>query len=342
MKLLLLAAVAFAARPTPVKRWISELEGADEKRQVLAARVLGRIGDRQAVPALVAKLDPRTAPQDVPAAAAEALTKLKDPRALDGILRTWDYVSSLKLGLGGELPSNMAALRANLVAACGAIGTERCRQVMAEGIQDSDPIVAQKAAWAFGSQRDARGIEAMLILCQRGGPPAKAAFEGLAAIGDSRGTTSLQSFLNAHDPATQMQAAYALARKDSAAKGRLLKAVADQGLPISIRVLAAVYLTRLGEKEGLDYLTRLLEKGQPADRERAIDGLVETGHEKAVAAVIEASQANEAATRKKAAQALGKLDGKKVPDTLRKLAEDKDPSVRNAAKLSLVEIGEDA
>lgn len=329
MHALLLVPVAAALALSPLKRAISELEAADPARQVVAARTLGRLGDKQAVDPLLKMLDVRRDTPRLSAAIVTSLGELGDPKALDGLMGAWDYLNSAKLQLSGELPANLAALRATITEAVGRIGTERSWPLLEDALYDKDPQVVQKAIWGLGHAKDKRAAEALTKML-----PAPAAFEALAEIGGSR--AALEGYLKAEDPGTRVLSANALGNKD------LLEAmVKDNRLETAPRLSAAYFLAKDGDRTGFEYLARLADKGKPGERARAIEALGKTGQAKAVSPVLEVAYDSDAAIRMQAAGALGRLGGSKAVNALRRLLEDRNPTVKNAARQALADLGQE-
>ena len=337
--LALIAALAVcASAKSAVKRWASELDGADLPRQIVAARMLGRLGEKDGVDPLLNRLDARRCSPRLTAAIVESLGQLKDPKALDGLMGAWDYLNSARLQLGSELPGNLQTLRALVAEAVGEIGTERAAPLLEEAISDKDPLVVQKAALGLGQIRDKNAVEPLLALLAKGGNLAQAGFEALGRLGDPRGTTALLGYLSGEDQGARVEAAYGLSLTDKKYRDELAKLMREEKLEFQYRILAAYYLAKLDDGAGLDFLGRLAKKSKPGDQAKALEALGKSGRPRAVPLVAEAAQTPDAAVRLLCAQALGRLGGSKAVAALKRLREDQSQAVRAAAKQGLDEL----
>jgi HEAT repeat protein len=336
--LLALAAAGPVSAKNAVKRWASELDGADLPRQIVAARTLGRMGDKDGVDPLLNRLDVRRCSPRLTAAIVESLGKLKDPKALDPLMGAWDYLNSTRLQLGSEMPGNLQTLRALIVEAVGEIGTDRAAPLLEEAIGDKDQLVVQKAALGLGNIKDARSVDALMGLLSKGGNLAQAGFEALGRLGDPRGTTALLGYLKSEDGLSQVQAAYGLSFHDKTYTSTLAALMREEKLEMSERILAAYYLAKQDNRWGLEFLGGLARKSRPLEQLKAIEALGKCGRERAVGPLVEALQNSDPNVRLLVTQALGRLGGPKAVNALKRLHDDRSMAVRAAAKQALDEI----
>lgn len=331
-----------ACAKSAVKRWASELDGADLPTQIVAARVLGRLGKPEGVDPLLSRLDPRRASPRLTAAIVQSLGELHDKKALEPLTGVWDYLNSARLQLGSELPAAQQTLRALVVEAIGELGDSSAAPLLEEALGDKDPAVVDKAALALGQVGDTGSVEALIALLPRGGNTTQAACEALGRLGDPRGLNALQALARGDDSASQVEAAYGLALCDKKAQDALARLMHDEKRELSNRLLAAYYLARLDNASGLDFLGRLAQKaGTPGDQAHAVEALGKSRNPRAVGPLLEAARSSDAPTRLLAAQGLGRLGGPKAVNGLRKLEEDRAQTVKAAARVALNDLGED-
>jgi HEAT repeat protein len=129
-----------------------------------AARVLGQIGDRQAIPALIQALQDED--RDVRQAAAEALGQIGDPQAIPALIQALQdedrdvrQAAAEALGQIGDpqaIPALIQALqdkegwvRRAAAQALGEIGDRQAIPDLIQALQDEDSDVRQAAAWAL-------------------------------------------------------------------------------------------------------------------------------------------------------------------------------------------------
>ncbi len=338
------AAAPALAKPG-VKPLLAKLEAAKGAQKLRVIDALGRTGRKEAVAPLLALFDPRKNSPRLTSTLVVALGRLKDERADDALIGTWDYLNSLRLELQSDFPAHLQILRATVTEALGQIGGARAMPVLHDALQDKDPLVVGRAATALGALRDRDAVDALIQLSGRGGNLGQSAVEALAEIGDGRAISTMQRLLHNDDPDVRAQAAYALVRlKDREDDGEqeLVNLQTSERYELQDRLFAAYYLARLGSRSGLDFLTGLLDKGPQASKELAAEALGRAKNEKAVPPLAEAAlRAKDASLRLIVARSLGQIGGTRAVNTLRRMADDSNQSVRAAAKQALYDLGED-
>lgn len=330
-----------AAAKIRVGRLLKDLKEAQGDKRIPVVMALGRSANKEAVEPLLGLFDIRQESPRLSAALVEALGRLGDDRAEEPLIGAWDYMNSMRLQLGEELPAHLQTLRAQLIEALGSLGGDRAVTVLQNALNDKDPAVVQKAAWAMGKRKETRALEALVELVSRGGNVAQAAFEALGEIGDERVEGHLDRALKHQDPLVQVQAAYALfrlGREDG--EEELLRLMNSERQEPRTRLLAAYYLARLDNREALDYLFLLLKKGNGASKAQAAEALGKSGNQRAVLPLAEGLRSSDASQRLLIVRALGRLGGSRAVYTLYKMEDDDNPSVRAAARQALVEMGE--
>jgi bilin biosynthesis protein len=132
-----------------VRQLISEVEHGQREDRVAAAKMLGKLGDAQAVDALIQALhDPD---RSVYLSAARTLGRLGDP-ALEPLLHALqDKDSHVRLGAA-------LALRAS--------GDERAVEPLRRALADPDGTVRAVAAWTMGEFKDEQALPVLLQMQQ--------------------------------------------------------------------------------------------------------------------------------------------------------------------------------
>lgn len=346
-KALWTAAVLLLAVPAPAKvrvhTVVAELKGAEGARQLQLVRALGRSRSADAVEPLLKLFDIRKASPRLSSAVVEALGSLEDERAADALIGAWDYLSSVGLQMGSEMPAQLQTLRATVISALGSAGGAKASELLQRALDDQDPAVVQRAVEAFGRRRDKKAVEALIQLLPRGGNISQASLESLGEIGDKRAAAALERAMKSEDLMTRIPAAFAFARLGKQGKAgaeELSRVAEDRRLEVKGRVLAAHYLARLDERQGLDYLTALAQRGEGGDRLLALEALGKCRNPRAVMPLAEAVERSDAPQRILIARGLSQLGGGRAVAVLKRLAEDKSQAVRNAARLALTDLGE--
>jgi HEAT repeat protein len=129
---------------------------------------LGKLGGREAVDILLARLHRGLPPQLIDGA-VDALVKLKDVRAVPALL---------------ELATHRRfQVREHAVTALGALGAKNAQSVLLYALDDPSPEVREAAARSLGKVGDARAIAALTTASERG---VQAALIGLASLGSNK------------------------------------------------------------------------------------------------------------------------------------------------------------
>lgn len=349
-KALLAAALALCccwpaqARPR-VKSLARQLKTAKGDDQIRVIEALGRTRRKEAVEPLLAIYDERKNSPRVTAALIDALGELRDERAADALIGTWDFLNSLRLQMQADFPAHLQVLRASVAEALGKAGGARALPVLHDAVQDKDALVVGRAAAALGQLKDRSAVDALLQLSSKGGNIGQSAIESLADIGDERAVPPLERLLAGDDPTLRAEVCYALAKlKDQDEDGErdLSAMITNERLEAKDRLLAAYYLSRLGSRAGLEYLTHLLAKGTESTRALAAQALGRAKNSNAVPPLAEAAlRSKDASLRLVIAQSLGQIGGTRAVYTLRRMEDDGNQNVRAAAKQALTDLGED-
>ncbi len=348
MRWLVLLLLASPASASPsVKTLQRQLADAKSVEQMIEAiNALGKTHKKEAFPPLGQLFDARRNSPRISQALVRAFIRLKDPRAEQPLTGAWDYLNSVKLQLGDDVPAHLVALRESVAEALGECGGTAAGDVLLEALSDQDAVVVQNAVRGLGRLKDKRAVDPLIDLLSRGGSVGQAAFEALADIGDPRAEAPLERALRNEDMSTQAQAAYALARVSRAKRGVALENLerikSNERVEAAARQLAAYYLLKLDERSGLEYLTAELEKGTTARRALAADLLGKSGSPRAAAPLVDGLRAMDPSVRELCVRALGALGGGRAVSALKEREkQDANVSVRAAAREQLQELGEE-
>ncbi|MFI5347497.1 MAG: HEAT repeat domain-containing protein [Elusimicrobiota bacterium] len=342
MKAFLLAALLAvpAAAKTREKNLLKEFDLGKTEDRIRLAPALGHMKDKKAVDALLNALDvKRSSPRET-AAIVDALGAAGDPRAAVELASGVDYLRSMTLQLG-ELPAHLQVLRVKLLEALSRVGGEQAVSILEEAINDKDPRVVEEAVRGLGRLQDKNVVGALQQLAAQGGDMTQAVIEALADIGDKRATSTLEQGLAGTDKFVEVESAYALARlgrKDMI--GRLEGALKNDPGTEKVGILAAYYLAKMDKTSGLAHLETLMKKSDSGYGVLAADALGKSGNPRAVLPLVEAAKAEDSSVRLSVARGLGFLGGSRALTALKVLREDSNPGVRNAALMSLAELGE--
>lgn len=336
-----LLGVCAPASATAVGSLAAELERAPEAERVLILRALGGTGKKAAAEPLLKAFAAQAGRPELAAAAAAALGQVGDLEAADELLRGWERLMDLRFSRG-SLPPEVHRLRAAIAEALGKLGDIKALPALRRGMIDEDPLVARRSVEALGRLRDRHSVEWIARLAS--GPDEETsalAYEALGAIGNDKATEVLRSALESGGPRLRVLAAYGLARaKEKVGLLRLEGFLEEVEGEYPEGVLAAYYLTRLGETQGLDYLVRILENPKSRFRAAAASALGQSGDSRAALPLSERAGDPDPELRLRVAEALGVLGGGRARGALKKLKSDSSPAVRAAARAALADMGE--
>ncbi len=208
--------------------------------RLAAAALLGRVGDRRAVPALIELLS--EADDDLVGAAASSLASLGDPRALDALLPLFAHRN--------------ASVRQAAIAAVNSIGAEGTAARVRARMTDSDPRVREcaiRVAAYFGFDGTAAGI--LDALGDDSADVRRAAIEQLPVVDDPRAIARLLGALRDETPRNRAAAAHALrSADDGGAEGALITALEDADP--WVRYFSAASLAVHGGRAAVEALAR--------------------------------------------------------------------------------------
>lgn len=246
-------------------RYIEAVEKAPKwEDRARAAERLGRLGSAKAVPVLLRVVqDIKDEDEDVRGAALRALGRIRDPRALTGLIEALGYpeaslpprIAEIIVMFGADsVPLLIAELR-NLdsdvrrmwaAEILGWLGDPRAAIPLIESLGDVSPEVRAKAAGGLGKIGDARALERLLEMLLSDPAPfvRTRAAQALGAIGHPKVIDHLIHVLKDPEWWVRIRAIEALEQIGRSSTGALLVALEDDD--DEVRRRAAMALERMG------------------------------------------------------------------------------------------------
>lgn len=247
------------------------------EERAMAAERLGRIGSGLATPRLLAAvLDVKDEDEDVRGAALRALGRIRDPKALPGLIEALGvsaasvppriaeiialYGDEAVAALTVELRNMESDVRRMWAAEIlGWLGSPRAAVALIDALGDVSAEVRAKAAGALGKLGEARAVDRLMEMLLADPVPfvRTRVAQALGAIGHPRVIDSLIRVLKDPEWWVRVRAIEALEQIGSAASGALLVALEDEDPEVRRR--SAMALERMGyvheniailEKEG--------------------------------------------------------------------------------------------
>lgn len=341
--------------PGAVGLLIEQLDAADTETKRSAVVALGRIGDRRAVPALVALLDERTRELWVPV--ASALARLGDARAFEpllGLLGDGDV--AVRQAVVGALNSighpDMAAricrvlddpnpwVRESAVKIAGYFGYAECIDAVIARCADPDEAVRAAALEHLPYFEDARVVDILAASLARETPrPRAAAAKALGAMSGRTARDLLENALADPEPWVRYFSAISLGRHGASTSLRRLAAVASRDSAPHVRVAAVEAIGAIGGDGAIDILKPLAASGEGDSGVAAIRALGRAQSDAVMPTLREAVRSADVARRLAAVEALANCGGEDAIEPLQWTASaDADPDVVKAAFKGLATI----
>lgn len=276
---------------------IKELTDVDPEVRTAAAVTLGRIGDRQAVPALLNLVltDPTCL---LPAVGA--LARISDPRALEPLLTV--------------LESPEPAVRQAAIAALDALDHPDLPRHVVRLLASPNPRARESAARIAGLGRFASSLDSLLALCNDSDENVRRAVaESIAYFADPRVLPALNKALTEDSPLVRASAAQGLGHTGlPSAVPPLVQALTDSAP--WVRYFSAIALGELRAPEALEPLARAAHN-DPACQVKAgaLSAIGGLGGSRAAAILVSFADCPENDLASAAIRALGKISH---PDSL--------------------------
>ncbi|MBD2343629.1 HEAT repeat domain-containing protein [Anabaena subtropica] len=292
-----------------------------------AAKALGMIGSPQAVENLIAAVL-NDSDRGVKNSAAEALGKIGNPQVVDALITI--------------LNDSRVWVRRNAVQALGKIGnTQAVDCLIAAVFNDSSSEVRSSAAEALGEIGNAQAVDCLIALLNNSGfcsSEGGIAAKALGKIGNAQAVDGLIAFLNNSDSYERKNAVEALKMIGNAqAVDGLIAALKNSHS--YVRKDAALALGRIGNSQAVDSLIAALNDSDSNVRSSAIWALGKIGNDKAVDCLITILNDSRIWVRSSAAEALGEIGNAQAVDSLIAAFNDSDIKVRVTAAEALGKIG---
>jgi HEAT repeat protein len=179
--------------------WLSTLFDADETNQGVAAEVLGKSGDPEAIQPLLAALENMRGMIAGGGPVAKALVQLRD---------VWSLPIFAK-----ALSDSRAHVRRAAAEALGWMRDARAVETLIAALRDDFYGVRIEASWALGVLGDSRALQPLLaVLHDADEDVRRNAAEALGQLGDPRAREALLAALDDRDPGVRAAAEDALSR----------------------------------------------------------------------------------------------------------------------------------
>lgn len=270
----------------------------------VAAKVLGTMRERRAVPRLIASL--RGDDLFVRAASATALGMMGDRRAVGALLHTaeWD-------GWGEA--------RQNAIQSLGEIGDPNVVPALARFLRTHGRKERAATAWALGHFDEAPARAALVGAMS---DPARNVREAAAKALGHVGTASELPVLKAaaNDPMSSVRAAAVEALGSVGGKGAMAELVAAAGeRQYEVRMAAVLALGALGDGNAAGVISPLLREGKHEVQVAAAVALAALGREEGITALAEAADGEDKWQRVAAVAGLARLRTPAALEALRQV-----------------------
>jgi HEAT repeat protein len=254
-------------------------QGTESKLRATVARILGEMGHRSSIKALLSALNDEDT--DVRLAVSSALTLMnwrpgsEAQRARFAVAaQKWD--DAVTVGAEGTdallfaLNDVHRQVRLDAVRSLGRLGVSRAIDHLVYLLDDHFPDIAQAAAEALGKIGQPRSVEGLVLALQRE-DVRHAAIDALGQIGDPSAVMPLVGVLKGRDPATRRKAMEALSMigRDAVEALTATLRTADN----EVRKLAAEVLGRLEDPRAVDPLKQAMKDKDETVRQAADDAL---------------------------------------------------------------------
>ena len=254
--------------------------------------------------------------------AAEALGKIKDPRAVEPLIEA--------------LKDKDFRVRWNAAEALGEIGDPKAVKPLIAALKDENSGVRSSAAFALGEIQDPRAVEPLIeALKDEDSDVRRRAATALGKIQDPRAVEPLIEALKDEDSGVRWRAAKALGEiGDPKAITPLIAALKDENSGVCSS--AAFALGEIQDPKAVEPLIEALKDKDSWVRWNAAEALGKIKDPRVVEPLIEALKDEDSGVRWRAAKALGKI---KDPRAVEPLIEAlKDPLSRDYVAKALEEI----
>ena len=333
----------------------ANLKDPDSSIRAAAARVLGEMKDRRAVPPLIAAL--RDGDAEVRAAVIEALAELKDPRAVEPLIsalkdENGEVQGDATLALGEfNDPRGVRALievmnapnqedHSAAASALGRVGASAVEPLI-QALNSPDHLARMHAAEALGWVEDSRAVDALIAaLKDTNSGVREAALVGLKGHSDAPGMLlapfDVLGWVRSRgpwvrgatrDPRVADLLIAALKDPEAQVRSTAVDALGELGLPAAVGPL----ITLLRNPNAGLRPAEAIKTNANALRQKAASALGDIGDARAVEPLIATLTDPDDGVRTSAIKALGKSKDPRVAGPLISLLKDKNPEIRQEA-----------
>ncbi|MDH7503903.1 MAG: HEAT repeat domain-containing protein [Verrucomicrobiota bacterium] len=303
---------------------IDQLQSPDVEVQHAAAAALGRIGDPQAVPALIGLLN---STEELAVVAAGSLARIGDHRAFGSLIQLLGHpcspvrqaaISALNSLGHPELEHRVTDLLRNPnnhvreSAACIAcyFGFESCTEQLFELCSDADENVRRAAVQGIGYLDHPRVPDILSEVISKDSPRVRAAAaQALANLPPTQAAALLMSALRDPDFWVRYYAAQALGQLGVPESLEPLASLASGDPVPHVRIAALRAIGRIGGQRAVAILAPATQSDNPDIASAAIESLGQVAHPDALPPLLAALKAPDLRKQIEAAHALGKHGG---------------------------------
>lgn len=292
--------------------------------------VLGRIGDRQAVPSLIACLDHVS--NLLRAHVTEALALIGDPLAVPQMLRA--------------LEDTNVAVRVNAAAGLVRMTDPRSLCPLLKALQDEDSDVRRYAAVGIGELQDPKAVPELIHvlsaweqLAELDAEFLEAVVEAVGKLQDTQAVPALLPLLQAKHDGVLLKTVLALKQlRDASAIPELLKLLRSPKPTLRRRVVET--LGKSGDLSVVPILGELLQADFSHEVRAAVARAFGELKSKQSIPFLEAALRDEVAVRCQAVIAIGNVGEKKALPALMAMLKDSAPEVRYHAVSAIAKLNE--
>lgn len=338
--------------PPVVQQASRALDSLNDNERSAAIASLGQMNHPAAIEVLAGAV--KHPIREVRISAAVVLARLKDPRAVPGLLegiRTAQQgnvrmLSELGRPAVGKLVEALLdadedpLVRCNAAWALGEIGDSAAQPALREALRDQDSGVSAAAAEALTDFRDPADLPLILeSLHDEKGRLREGAVKVFKKLGGDAGVAGLIEALQDEDREVRNSAAWALKEVgNAAAVPALLKALQDAY--DQTRAAAAEALQNIGDPAAVPGLLGVLHDESNIVYNRAFEALGKIGGAAALTGLLETLRDEDAYIRGRAAEALGNIRDSTASTALLSALRDEEVFVRQRAAEALGQIGD--
>ena len=294
----------------------------DKNERGWAVEALGKIGDPQAIPALLQAL--KDEHMNARWKVAKALGEIGDPQAVPALLLT--------------LKDKDQGVRQSATGALGKIGDPQAVPALLQTLKDEDEDVRDATALALGDIGAPATPVLLRALKDKDQGVRQSATGALGKIGDPQAVPALLQTLKDEDEDVRDATALALGDIGAPATPVLLRALKDKDQ--GVRRWAVAALGKIGDPQVVPALLQALKDKDQGVRRWAVAALGKISDPQVVPALLQALKDEDQGVRQSAVAALGKISDPQVVPALLQALKDEDQGVRQSATGALGEIGD--